>query len=125
MARSSKRQQRPTGDTISGLAGGAVGFITNSWATRVRRDDRTVVQIDGTVGSAWRFHYFTQPAVNTPEVFFGAARSSGMDFATCWQEAPDMMPTANPFRQCRGAYLRHVAEDAPDAGGGRHGGAVG
>ena len=32
------------------MQGGAVGMITNSWATRPRRDDTMVVQIDGTAG---------------------------------------------------------------------------
>ena len=97
------------------LAGGAVGVITNSWATRIRRDDTMVVQIDGTLGSAvaGRFRCFTQAAVNTPEAFFGAARPGGMDFPEQWQEVPDTLPTSNPFRQCWEAFLRHVAEDAP------------
>ncbi len=53
-----------------------------------------VVQIDGTLGSAvaGRFRCFTQAAVNTPEVFFGAARPGGMDIAAQWQEVPDTMP---------------------------------
>jgi predicted dehydrogenase len=74
-----------------------------------------VVQIDGTLGSAvaGRFRCFTQAAANTPEAFFGAARPGGMDLAEQWQEVPDTLPTANPFRQCWEAFLRHVAEDAP------------
>lgn len=104
-----------TSHALLQLAGGAVGVITNSWATRIRRDDTMVVQLDGTLGSAvaGRFRCFTQPAVNTPEVFFGAARPGGMDFTAHWQEVPDTMPMTNPFRQCWEAYLRHVAEDAP------------
>jgi len=104
-----------TSHALLQLAGGAAGVITNSWATRIRRDDTMVVQLDGTLGSAvaGRFRCFTQPAVNTPEVFFGAARPGGMDFTAHWQEVPDTMPMANPFRQCWEAYLRHVAEDAP------------
>jgi predicted dehydrogenase len=104
-----------TSHALLQLANGAVGIITNSWATRIRRDDTMVAQIDGTLGSAvaGRFRCFTQPSVNTPEVFFGAARLGGMDFAAHWQEVPDTMPAANPFRQCWEAYLRHVAEDAP------------
>ena len=70
-----------TSHALLRLAGGAVGVITNSWATRIRRDDTMVVQIDGTLGSAvaGRFRCFTQAAVNTPEVFFGggAARWDG------------------------------------------------
>ena len=41
-----------TSHALLQLAGGAVGVITNSWATRIRRDDTMVVQVDGTLGSA-------------------------------------------------------------------------
>jgi predicted dehydrogenase len=104
-----------TSHALLQLAGGAVGVITNSWATRVRREDTMVVQIDGTGGSAvaGRNRCFTQGAVNTPETFFGVARPGGMDFAAQWQEVPDTLPTAPPFRQCWEDFLRHVAEDAP------------
>lgn len=104
-----------TSHALLRLDGGAVGVITNSWATRVRRDDTMVVQIDGTLGSAvaGRFRCFTQSAVNTPEAFFGAAQPGGMDFPAQWQEVPDTRRSTNPFRQCWEAFLRHVAEDAP------------
>jgi predicted dehydrogenase len=104
-----------TSHALLRLAGGAVGVITNSWATRIRRDDTMVVQIDGTQGSATagRTRCFTQGAVNTPEAFFGPNRPGGMDFLAQWQEVPDTLPTGNPFRQCWEAFLRHVAEDAP------------
>jgi predicted dehydrogenase len=97
------------------IKGGAVGIITNSWASRPRRDDTMVVQIDGTHGSAvaGRFRCHTQSAVNTPEAFTRAARPGGMDLYENWQEVPDTLPTKNPFRQCWEAFLRHVAEDAP------------
>jgi predicted dehydrogenase len=77
-----------TSHALLQLAGGAVGVITNSWATRIRRDDTMVVQMDGTLGSAvaGRFRCFTQPAVNTPEAFFGGGRPTGVDFAAQWQE---------------------------------------
>lgn len=104
-----------TSHALLHLDGGAVGVITNSWATRVRRDDTMVVQIDGTLGSAvaGRHRCFTQAAVNTPEAFLGVARAGGMDFPAQWQQVPDTRPLANPFRQCWEAFLRHVAEDAP------------
>jgi len=97
------------------LEGGAVGMITNSWATRVRRDDTMVVQIDGTAGSAvaGRMRCFTQSAVNTPEAFFGGGRPANVDFFAQWQEVPDTLPLKNPFRHCWEAFLRHVGEDAP------------
>jgi predicted dehydrogenase len=103
-----------TSHALLKLAGGAVGVITNSWATRVRRDDTMVVQIDGSAGSAvaGRMRCFTQSAVNTPEAFFGGGRPANMDFFAQWQEVPDTSPVKNPFRQCWEAFLYHVAEDA-------------
>jgi predicted dehydrogenase len=104
-----------TSHALLRLENGGVGVITNSWATRLKRDDTMVVQIDGTLGSAvaGRFRCFTQAAVNTPDAFFGGGQRSTMDFHAQWQEVPDTMPAAAPFRQCWEAFLRHVAEDAP------------
>ena len=104
-----------TSHALLKLAGGAVGVITNSWATRVRRDDTMVVQIDGSAGSAvsGRMRCFTQSVVNTPEAFFGGGRPANMDFLAQWQEVPDTLPVKNPFRQCWEAFLHHVADDAP------------
>jgi predicted dehydrogenase len=102
-----------TSHALLRLEGGAVGVITNSWATRLRREDTMLVQIDGTLGSAvaGRTRCVTQSAVNTPEAFFGAAR--GMDFPSQWLEVPDTLPGGkSPFRQCWEAFLRHVAEDS-------------
>ena len=98
------------------MQGGAVGVITNSWATRPRRDDTMVVQIDGTEGSAvaGRFRCFTQSAAKTPEAFIRRwpARRHGLDGAMAGS-AGDACPTRIPFRQCWETFLRHVAEDAP------------
>jgi len=103
-----------TSHALLKLAGGAVGVITNSWATRVRRDDTMVVQIDCSGGSAVavRTRCFIQSAVNTPEAFFGGGRPATMDLFAQWQEVPDTYPVKNPFRQCWEAFLYHVAEDA-------------
>ena len=103
-----------TSHALLRLEGGGVGVITNSWATRIRRDDTMVVQIDGTHGSAvaGRHRCYTQAAVNTPEAFFGGGQASTMDFRAQWQEMPDTLPVKNPFRMCWEAFLRHVAEDA-------------
>ena len=65
-----KRYKVDAEDTVYALLktrDGAVGQITNSWATRPRRDDTMVVQIDGTNGSAvaGRFRCFTQSAADT------------------------------------------------------------
>src|SRR5712672_649291 len=97
------------------MQNGAVGVITNSWATRPRRDDTMVVQIDGTGGSAvaGRFRCYTQSAAATPEAFTKAARPGGVDLMAHWQEVPETPGGKNPFRQCWETFLRHVAEDAP------------
>jgi predicted dehydrogenase len=97
------------------MQGGAVGMIMNSWATRPRRDDTMVVQIDGTQGSAvaGRFRCFTQSAADTPEAFTMAARPGGVDLMAHWQEVPASPGNKNPFRHCWEAFLRHAGEDAP------------
>ena len=94
---------------------GAIGQITNSWATRPRRADTMMVHIDGTNGSAsaGRFQCFTQAAVNTPEAFIRAARPGGIDLQAHWEEVPDTADLLPPFRQLWENFLRHVAEDAP------------
>jgi predicted dehydrogenase len=100
------------------IEGGAVGVILNSWATRPRREDTMMVQIDGTLGSAvaGRFRCFTQSAVNTPEAFTRAARSGGVDLMAHWQEVPDTVDRAPPFRQCWENFLRHVGEEVGEGG---------
>jgi predicted dehydrogenase len=97
------------------LEGGAMATITNSWATRVRRDDTMCVQIDGTGGSAvaWRHRCLTQSAADTPEGFLAAARPGGIDFTAHWTQVPDAGPHKNPYRQCWELFLRHLGEDAP------------
>ena len=98
------------------LRDGGVGMITNSWATRPRRDDTMVVQIDGTGGSAvaGRFRCHTQSAAETPEAFTAAARPGGVDLMAPWREqAPGPEANKGPFRHCWEDFLRHFAEDAP------------
>ena len=97
------------------LEGGVMATISNSWATRVRREDTMVVQIDGTGGSAvaGRHRCLTQPAALTPEGFLAAGRPGGFDFEAHWTPVPDEGPHKNPYRQCWEAFLRHYGEDAP------------
>src|SRR6266851_9117966 len=85
------------------MQGGAVGVITNSWATRPRRDDTMVVQIDGTQGSAvaGRFRCFTQSAADTPEAFTAAASPGAVNLMEHWREKePGPERNKSPFRQC-------------------------
>ncbi len=113
-----KRYEVDVEDTVHALLtldGGAMATVSNSWASRVRRDDTMCVQIDGTGGSAvaGRNRCFVQEAGKTPETFFGAARPGGMDFYGQWTELPDGGPHKNPYRQCWELFLRHLGEDAP------------
>jgi len=96
------------------MQGGAIGVITNSWASRPRRDDTMVVQIDGTKGSAvaGRFRCYTQSAADTPEAFTAAARPGGVDLMAHWKEMSET-PAKNTFCQCWELFLRHVGEDTP------------
>jgi len=113
-----KRYTVDVEDTVHALLrleGGILATISNSWATRVRRDDTMCVQIDGTEGSAvaGRHRCLVQTAAKTPETFFGAAAPGGMDFAAQWTPVADPPPHKNPYRQCWELFLRHVGEDAP------------
>ncbi|HZQ00083.1 MAG TPA: Gfo/Idh/MocA family oxidoreductase [Reyranella sp.] len=96
------------------MQNGAVGVIMNTWATRPRRDDTMVVQIDGTNGSAvaGRFRCYTQSAADTPEAFIKAAVPGGVDLMADWKE---VKPTRahGPFRQCWENFLRHVGGEGP------------
>jgi predicted dehydrogenase len=96
------------------LEGGIMATITNSWATRVRRDDTICIQIDGTSGSAvaGRNRCFIQSAAGTPELFFGVA-SGKVDPFSHWAEVPDTRSFTNPYRECWEQFLRHVGEGAP------------
>jgi predicted dehydrogenase len=113
-----KRYKVDAEDTVYAMLrmkDGAIGQITNSWATRPRRADTMMVHIDGTNGSAsaGRFQCFTQAAVNTPEAFIKAARPGGVDLQAHWEEVPDTIDLKPPFRQLWENFLRHVGEDAP------------
>ncbi len=96
------------------MQNGAVGVIMNSWATRPRRDDTMVVQIDGTNGSAvaGRFRCYAQSAADTPEAFIKAAVPGGVDLMAHWKEVKPT-PAPGPFRQCWEHFLRHVGGEGP------------
>jgi len=97
------------------LEGGVMATISNSWATRVRREDTFQMQIDGTHGSAiaGRNRCHTQAAADTPETFFAAATPAGIDFGAQWIDQPLGGPHKNPYRQCWELFLRHLYENAP------------
>ena len=87
-----------TSHALLRLAGGAVGVITNSWATRVRRDDTMVVQIDGTRARRWPAASAAsrQARSTRRRSSSAAARPAEMDFSAHWQEVPDTLPVRTP-----------------------------
>lgn len=96
--------------------GGMVGEVFSSWATRIRRDDMLVITAEGTQGSAaCTLHQcWVQTLANTPKPFFPVQAPQTMDFRSQWAEVPEMVPFKNSYRQAWEAFLRHVAEDAPN-----------
>jgi predicted dehydrogenase len=97
------------------LEGGVVAQINSSWATRVRRDDLVVFQVDGTHGSAVAglHRCLTQSRVNTPKPVWNPDEPQTMDFYDQWQEVPDTRAYDNGFKVQWEMFLRHVAEDGP------------
>jgi len=104
-----------TAFAIFELAGGVLAQVGSSWASRVKRDDLLLIQVDGTSGSAvcGLHRCFLQPLVSTPKPFFDPERPQPMVFDEQWQEMPDVEPVRNGYRAGWELFLRHVAEDAP------------
>jgi predicted dehydrogenase len=102
--------------TLVELEGGAFGTILSSWATRVRRDDLLVLQVDGTKGSAvaglHRCH--VQSLAQTPALaHFSVMKDIDADYRDGWREAPPLASYVNPYRVGWERFLRHVARNTP------------
>jgi predicted dehydrogenase len=101
--------------TLVELDNGAFGTITSSWATRVKRDDLVVFQVDGTDGSAAAgiHRCYVQPLSATPRALFDPARDHGRDYHADWAIAACEPPFTNGYRMGWEAFIRHVVADAP------------
>jgi predicted dehydrogenase len=98
------------------LENGAVGTILSSWATRVRRDDLLVLQVDGTTGSAsaglHRCH--VQTNAQTPRIsHFNIATDVDTDYRNDWTPVEDAEPYRNPYRVGWEEFLRHIVAGTP------------
>lgn len=95
---------------------GAVGEVFSSWATRIRRDDMLVIHATGTEASAVTTLHdcWTQTLANTPKPVFPVAAPQTMDFAAQWLAVPELDPFKNSYRVAWEAFLRHIAEEAPN-----------
>lgn len=97
------------------LADGVVAQFNSSWATRVRRDDLLVLQVDGTEGSAVATlrQCRTQSYKQTPRPVWNPDVPQEIDFYADWHlyRPEDEFP--NAFRVQWEQFLLHVACDAP------------
>jgi predicted dehydrogenase len=104
--------------TLAELVNGAVGAITCSWATRVRRDDLLTLQIDGTGGSAVAglHRCWMQSAAKTPTVrHFNPSLDIGADYRADWEAVAGSAAYTNPYRVGWENFLRHIVTGAPFA----------
>jgi predicted dehydrogenase len=74
------------------------------------------VRAEGTMGTAVATLHECrlQTLANTPKPVFPVQAPQAMDFHAQWADVPDLVPFKNSYRQAWEAYLRHVAEDAPN-----------
>jgi predicted dehydrogenase len=95
--------------------GGALVQLTCSWATRVKRDDLVVLQVDGAEASAvcGLHRCFTQAHDATPRPLWNIEKERDEDFDRQWQEVVDPGPWRNPYAVGWELFLRHVTEGAP------------
>jgi predicted dehydrogenase len=98
------------------LESGAFGTILSSWATRVRRDDLLMLQIDGSAGSAvaglHRCH--VQSREGTPRIAnFRLDRDAEFDYRNGWSEVAADGPMINSYRAGWEKFLRHLIAGAP------------
>jgi predicted dehydrogenase len=101
--------------TLVELENGAFGTITSTWATRVRRDDLVVFQVDGTEASAAAgiHRCYVQPLSATPRVHFDPNQDHNRDYRADWTAAPYDPSFTNGYRMGWEAFIRHVVVDAP------------
>jgi len=102
--------------TLVELANGAVGTIVCSWATRVRRDDLMILQIDGTGGSALAglHRCWVQSKAETPTIRrFNPDVDIDADYRGQWKEVANAAAHTNPYRVGWESFLRHVVAGAP------------
>jgi predicted dehydrogenase len=102
--------------TLAELNNGAVGTIVCSWATRVRRDDLLIFQIDGTGGSAIAGIHkcWAQSAGDTPDVrHINPMADIGFDYRRDWKEVPGLAVYTNPYRVGWERFLRHIVAGQP------------
>jgi predicted dehydrogenase len=98
------------------LANGISGTVLSSWATRVRRDDLFVLQVDGVEGSAVAglHRCWTQTKEETPVIrSINPTVDIGADYLAQWSEVPDTGLYPNSYRVGWENFICHVVGGAP------------
>lgn len=99
------------------LAGGITAQLNSSWTTRVNRDELVEFQVDGTLGSAvvGLFGCKIQPRNATPKPVWNPDIADEHDYDADWIESPANDVFENGFKTQWEEFIRHVAEDGPNA----------
>ncbi len=94
---------------------GVIAHINASWATRVRRDDLLVLQVDGTKGSAvvGLRDCLVQSAADTPRPVWNPDVPQPIDFYEGWKSVDPDVEYDNAFKIQWEMFLRHLVCDEP------------
>ncbi len=97
------------------LEGNVIAQFNSSWATRVRREDLFVLQVDGTDGSAVATlrDCWVQPSSATPRAIWDPDSPHRGDYFSGWLLLPDRAKPDNAFRLQWEMFIKHVVADAP------------
>jgi predicted dehydrogenase len=96
------------------LDGGVIASVNSSWASRIRRDDVIVMQVDGTEASAVAGTHdcFVQTAADTPARFFPLTKPQPESFLDHWRKLTDDGQRLNSYRTGWESFICHVAAGA-------------
>jgi len=97
------------------LQDSTIVHISNSWCTRVRRDDLVVIQVDGASGSAFAglTDLRVQLEQDTPRPFWNPDQKQSRDFYDDWHMIDDSIVHENAFKAQWIEFLKHVYGDNP------------
>ena len=97
------------------LAGNIVARLNCSWATRVRRDDLLILQVDGVRGSAVAGlrECYTQHYGNTPRPVWNPDIEQPLSFNDQWARVPAQEDYDNAFKAQWILFLRHLVLGEP------------
>lgn len=97
------------------LEGNVIAQFNSSWATRVRREDLFVLQVDGTDGSAVSTlrDCWVQPSSATPRAIWDPDSPHREDYFSGWLLLPDRAKPDNAFRLQWEMFIKHVVADTP------------